>query len=187
MMALLLRLLADAWAMVCVARFLLQLAGLHYSHPLAQFCVHMTQWLVRPLRRAVPPLGRADTATLAAAMLGVYAAYTAIGLLAWADGASFGIRLWSLNALLTMLAVARALAYVLLMALLLQMLLSWFAATSPLLPVLQRLLTPLCRPFAYLRHGRYDFSGSLWMVLLWVWVAWLSPLAEQQLQTWFLR
>ena len=187
MMALLLRLLADAWAMVCVARFVLQLGGLHYSHPLAQFCVHMTQWLVRPLRRAVPPLGRADTATLAAAMLGVYVAYAAIGLLAWANGAHFGIRLWSLNALLTVLTVARAVAYILLIAFLLQMLLSWLAPTSPLLPVLHRLLVPLCRPFAYLRRGRYDFSGSPWVLGLWLWVTWLSPLAEQQLQTWFLR
>jgi len=34
---------------------------------------------------------------------------------------------------------------------------------------------PLCRPFAFLRIGRWDFSGSLLALLLWGWISWGLP------------
>ena len=56
MMIKIILLLADVLAIVCLARCLLQWAGLPFEHPLAQFCTQTTNWLVRPLRKATPPL-----------------------------------------------------------------------------------------------------------------------------------
>ena len=50
-------LLADALAMLLLARCLLQYGRLNYMHPLAQFCCRSSDWLVKPLRRLLPPLG----------------------------------------------------------------------------------------------------------------------------------
>jgi len=50
-------------------RLLLQLARANFRNPLAQAIVELTNWLVRPLRRVLPPLGRLDTASVAAILL----------------------------------------------------------------------------------------------------------------------
>ena len=60
----LLILFSDGLAIVCLARCLLQWAKLDYGYPLARFCAHTTDWLVKPLRKAAPPLGRWDTEIL---------------------------------------------------------------------------------------------------------------------------
>jgi YggT family protein len=47
-------------------RVLLQLARADFRNPLAQAVVALTNWLVLPLRRVLPPVGRFDTASLVA-------------------------------------------------------------------------------------------------------------------------
>jgi YggT family protein len=47
-------------------RFLLQLARADFRNPLAQAILALTNWLVLPLRRILPPLGRVDTASVVA-------------------------------------------------------------------------------------------------------------------------
>ncbi len=47
-------------------RVLLQLVRADYRNPLAQAVVSLTNWLVLPLRRVLPPAGRFDTASLVA-------------------------------------------------------------------------------------------------------------------------
>lgn len=47
-------------------RVLLQLARADFRNPLAQAVLALTNWLVMPLRRLLPPVGRFDTASFAA-------------------------------------------------------------------------------------------------------------------------
>jgi YggT family protein len=47
-------------------RVLLQLVRADFRNPLAQAVVALTNWLVLPLRRLLPPVGRFDTASLVA-------------------------------------------------------------------------------------------------------------------------
>lgn len=47
-------------------RVLLQLMRVDFRNPLAQAVLALTNWLVMPLRRLLPPVGRFDTASLAA-------------------------------------------------------------------------------------------------------------------------
>ncbi len=54
---------------VFLLRFLLQAVRADFRNPLAQAIVALSSWLVRPLRRVLPPLGSVDTASLVALAL----------------------------------------------------------------------------------------------------------------------
>lgn len=47
-------------------RLLFQLARADFRDPLADAIVRVTNWLIRPLRRVLPPAGKVDTATVVA-------------------------------------------------------------------------------------------------------------------------
>ena len=47
-------------------RFLLPLVRADFRNPLSQAVLSLTSWLVLPLRRILPPMGRVDTASLVA-------------------------------------------------------------------------------------------------------------------------
>lgn len=47
-------------------RFLLPLMRADFRNPLSQAVLSLTNWLVLPLRRILPPMGRTDTASLVA-------------------------------------------------------------------------------------------------------------------------
>jgi YggT family protein len=50
-------------------RVVLQVVRADFRNPLAQAVVTLTNWLVLPLRRALPPAGRFDTASLVALLI----------------------------------------------------------------------------------------------------------------------
>lgn len=167
---------AQAWAIVCALRLLTQWGGLPFSHPLAQFCVHITQWLVLPLRTILPPVKRWDVGTLAAGLV--------LPWLLWLIGLNLhgfiGHRSWSAEAAVWAIVLAgldglSGLAYALLGLLFVRMVLGLQRPFAPLVPVINRIVQPLCRPFAFLRIGRWDFSGSLLALVLWVWISVCAP------------
>ena len=59
-------------------RLLLQLSRADFRNPIAQAVLRLTSWLVLPLRRVLPPLGRIDTASLVAVLLAQVAATAVI-------------------------------------------------------------------------------------------------------------
>jgi YggT family protein len=54
---------------VMLLRVLLQLARADFRNPLAQAVVRLTNWLVLPLRRVLPPVRRIDTASIVAVVI----------------------------------------------------------------------------------------------------------------------
>ena len=139
---------------------------------------------MRPLRKATPPLGRWDLACVLACVLVYYLAFTLVLLLALPGG--FGMRLMAANLLFTVLNLFKAAAYVLLLGLLLRMVLSFSKPNSPLLPVLHRIFEPLSRPFVFLKIGRFDFSGSVLVLVLWFWLSAILPQMISRLNLWLL-
>lgn len=170
----------DAFAVLLAARCLLQYGRLHFLHPLAQFCSRSTNWLVRPLRRAVPPVGRWDTACAVGVLLVYFLVHTTVMLTGLPEVAA-SPRLVAANAVLSILGLTKAAAYALLGGLVWRMVLTLSNPYSPLMPVLQRIYLPLCRPLVFLRFGRWDFSGSLLALLLWWWIVWWLPQAKMKL------
>jgi YggT family protein len=60
------RTLFDLYILTFALRLLLQWAAVDKRNPLVQFILRVTNPLVIPLRRVLPPVGRVDTASLAA-------------------------------------------------------------------------------------------------------------------------
>ena len=60
--------------------------GAQSANPLAQFIFTLTDWLVLPLRRVVPSVGRVDTASLLAAFLVELAQFAVLWLVAGGQG-----------------------------------------------------------------------------------------------------
>ncbi len=68
-------------------RFLFQLVRADFRDPMADAIVRVTNWLIMPLRRVLPPIGKVDTATVLAVLLA--AAVRTAAMLGLA-GAGFG-------------------------------------------------------------------------------------------------
>lgn len=52
------------YIVIVLLRFLGQWAGADFHNPLFQFTIRLTHPLLRPMRRAIPPIGRLDTAAV---------------------------------------------------------------------------------------------------------------------------
>jgi YggT family protein len=68
---------------VVLMRLLLQWARADFRNPLAQAVVRLTNWLILPLRRVLPPIGRIDTASVVAV---IAIAYVEVGALYFLRG-----------------------------------------------------------------------------------------------------
>src|SRR5271170_2760891 len=51
-----------------VLRFLFQLVRADFRDPMADAIVRVTNWLILPLRKLLPPIGKLDTATVVAVL-----------------------------------------------------------------------------------------------------------------------
>src|SRR6202035_5595300 len=52
-----------------VLRLLFQLTRANFRDPMADAIVRVTNWLILPLRRLLPPIGKVDTATVVAVIV----------------------------------------------------------------------------------------------------------------------
>ena len=85
---------------VVLARLLLQLTRADFRNPIAQAIVQLTNPIIVPLRRVLPPIGKVDTASVVAVLLvagvevGALAALRGAGLpdwLSWLDAVALEI------------------------------------------------------------------------------------------------
>lgn len=142
-------------------RLLFQLVRADFRDPMADAIVRVTNWLILPLRRLLPPIGKVDTATIVA-VIAVASVRTAA--LFGFDGESFGGLLMFLR--VTVIGLVDLTLRIYLFALLLYWLTS-FVTPGGYAPGV-RLLGQLCEPILKrVRRiippiGRIDFS------ILWV-------------------
>jgi YggT family protein len=124
---------------VVLARLLLQWTRADFRNPLCQAVVKLTNPLILPLRRVLPPIGKVDTASVVAVLL---IATVEVGCIFALHGVGLPPpELWIRQVLLE---IARTLLRTYLVAIFLYALLSLIApgGYSPL----QSLLTTLCEP-----------------------------------------
>ena len=101
MVSLVLDVVAGLIAGTCLLRFLMQWQRISFHQPLGQFVFAVTDWLLLPLRRVVPPWSAWDLSSLVGAFLIKLVQYTLLWLVA-GEGA-----LWcGLGALLGLALVA---------------------------------------------------------------------------------
>jgi YggT family protein len=145
-------------------RLLFQFVRANFRDPMADAIVRTTNWLILPLRKLLPPIGKVDTATVVA-VVAVASARTAV-LLAL-DGAGVGVPLTFLR--ITLVGLVDLTLRIYLFALLLYWLTSFVSpgGYAPGVRLLAQLCEPILKPVRRIIPpiGQIDFS------VLWVSIA----------------
>ncbi|HVS77905.1 MAG TPA: YggT family protein [Steroidobacteraceae bacterium] len=129
---------------VVLARLLLQLTRADFRNPICQAVVRLTNPLILPLRRILPPIGKVDTASVVAVVL---IAVVEVAIVFAIRGITFvGPIYWLQSAALE---IAHTLLWTYFYAIVLYALLSMVApgGYSPLQSVLATICEPVLRPF----------------------------------------
>ena len=128
-------------------RFYMQWVRAPYRNPLSEFLHALTDFMVRPARRVVPGLWGLDLATFVLAWLVQLAEIVIVMQLRGFDfGPGAGMAVAWL-ALLALVVLAKIGLYVLLVIIVMQVVLSWLAPGSPVMPLLNSLTRPMLRAF----------------------------------------
>jgi YggT family protein len=147
-----------------VLRFMLQLVRADFKDPMADAIVRVTNWLILPLRRLLPPIGKVDSATLLAIVL-IACVRTAVLLLL--NG--IALSAWEVFLRVTVIGLISMVLKIYLFALLVYALTSFVTpgGYAPGLRLLSQLCEPILRPVRKLIPpiGQIDFS-FLWVSLL---------------------
>jgi YggT family protein len=151
---------------VFLLRVLLPMARAETRNQLSQAVIRMTNPLVLPLRKVLPPIGKVDTASIVALII-VQAAAVA---LMWLLGGYPGIFNPSQFVTLVLLTLIRTILNFYIFALILYVVLSWIApgANSPGAALIVSLCEPLLRPVRRLIPplGGFDLSSLFVIVIL---------------------
>ena len=168
-------------------RFYLQWARAPYRNPLSDFLNALTDFIVRPARRFLPGLWGLDLATLALAWL---AQFVELLIVLQLKGYQFGPQAGTVFAALVLLAavmIVRLSLYIIMVAVIVQAVLTWINPYSPVMPLLNSLARPFLRPFQRLVPpvGNVDLSPLfvvvLCQLLLMLPVAWLESAVGRML------
>ena len=159
-------------------RLLLQLARADFYNPLSQFVVRLTNPLLIPLRRLVPPVGRIDSGSIVLAL--VVQTVAALAVLALHNALSVNpllVIVWSAVAILALV------VKIYFFAILALIIFSWVApqAHHPALALLYQLTEPVMAPFRRVLPpaGGLDLSPILVFVTINVLEILLRGLAAQ--------
>jgi YggT family protein len=144
-----------------VLRLLFQWARADFRDPMADAIVHITNWLIMPLRKVLPPIGKIDTATVVA-VLAIASVRTLTNFLL------MGVGVGDLESflLVTVLELARMVLRIYLFAMLLFWLTSFVSpgGYAPGVRLLAQLCEPILKPVRRIIPpiGQIDFS-FLWV------------------------
>lgn len=146
----------------CLLRLYMQLHRIPFANPVGQMVFALSDWLVMPLRRAVPAVGRWDMSCVVAAVLLQLAQYTLLWML-FGSAAQWMSLLW-----LALFGLMRTALSGLIGVLLVSAVLSWVQTRSPIADVVQRLSEPLLRPLRRVvpQVSGLDLSPLVALVLL---------------------
>ncbi len=144
----------------CLLRLYMQWQRVPFGNPLGRFVFAVSNWLVLPLRRVLPALGRLDTASLVAAwaveLAQLAVLWSISGALAGAMGMPMGSGMggglplgpaWALLPVLALFSLARLVLSSMTALVLLGAILSWVRADSDMADLIERLCAPLLAPF----------------------------------------
>lgn len=164
--SLILQVVVGVVASTCLLRMYMHLQRVPLSarsgNPLAPFIFAVTNWIVLPVRRHVPALGRLDTASLVAAYAVLLAKYTLLGLLSGVMGhwlnlitqAGFELLSTCLSSLMWLVIIYAVL--------------SWLKSGTDVSYFLAQLVEPLLRPLRRVmpQMGGVDLSPLALLLLL---------------------
>lgn len=137
----------DLLVLALLLRFILQWARAPARNQLSLFLAALTDFIVRPARRVIPGLWGLDIATLVLAWLVAVAELLIIVMIKGADLSSVtGLAVAALLGLAA-LNLVRLAVYVVMIAVIVQAVLSWVQPYNALTPLLVTVTRPFLRPF----------------------------------------
>jgi YggT family protein len=144
----------------CLLRMYMQYQRVPFGNPVGRFIFALTDWIVLPLRKVLRGTKKWDLSSLLAAYLIELAQF---GLLALMLGRGYAfVPVLALFGLVR-LAISGAIGLVIVFAIL-----SWVQADSPIVDVIDRVTSPMLRPFRKIIPlvGGFDLSPLALLVLL---------------------
>jgi YggT family protein len=161
---LLIETLGSLLAVACVLRAYAHRIHLNPNNPISQFVSALTDWLVGPLRRLIPPSRTMDWASVLAAFL--VAAFTALLFYVVVGGVTVpnpGHVLF-----LAVVWLVRWTVWLVIGLVIVQAILSWVNPYAPLAPAIQQLTQPFLAPIRKFLPlvGGVDLSPLVLIVLL---------------------
>jgi YggT family protein len=165
----------------CLLRLYMQWQRVPFGNPLGRFVFAVSNWLVLPLRRLLPAMGRLDTASLLAAWAVELVQLAALWSLSGALGGALGMHMgggsagglvsgpaWALLPVLAIFGLARLVLSSMTAMVLLGAILSWVRADSDMADLVDRLCVPLLAPLRRVIPlvGGLDLTPLAMLVLL---------------------
>jgi YggT family protein len=150
------------FVVLLLARFHFQWLRVPFHNPAGQFILACTSWMVMPVRRVIPGLVGYDIPTLLLAWL-----LQALGILAQVAIVGGEPRIVAIAAV-ALVDLVRYSIYILIFAVIVQVILSWLGTYSPLSPVFNALTRPFLRPFRRFVPpiGGIDLSPLVLLIVL---------------------
>ena len=146
----------------CLLRLYMQLQRVPFGNPVGRLVFALSDWMVLPLRKLLPAMGRVDTACLVAALLVQVVQYLVLLLLL---GGAMGLAWlpW-----LALFGLVRTAVMGLMGLLIVYAVLSWVQTRSPISDVIARLCESLLAPVRRVLPalGGVDLSPLVLLVLL---------------------
>jgi YggT family protein len=154
--------LVTFFVFLLLLRFHFQWLRVPFRNPVGEFVLATTSWMVMPVRRFIPGLAGLDLATLLLAW-----ALQALGL--WIQAEIRGGE-WGPVGLVLVAAVdlVRYSLYILVAAVIIQVVFSWLNPYTPVAPVLDALTRPFLRPLRRFVPpiGQFDLTPLVLVVLV---------------------
>ena len=159
---------AGFFVYLLLARFHFQWLRVPFRNPIGTFIVALTDWIVRPARRMIPGLAGLDLATLVCAWLVQTLALWALFSLKSSDAAAAASGALPLLAMLAAFDLVRYSLYILIFALLVQVVLSWLNPHSPVAPIFSAMTRPFLAPIRRFVPpiANFDLSPLVLLVVL---------------------
>lgn len=158
--------LFELYIIVVLLRLLLGLVQADFYNPVSQFIVALTNPVLRPLRRVLPPLGPVDTAAVILLLLLKFAQM-------WLLAALAGVQINPAALVPVVVVELLVLAiYIFIFSIIIQAVLSWFGqgaySRNPAVEILHDLNEPLLRPIRSVVPlvGAVDLSPLVAIILL---------------------
>lgn len=141
-LAFLVNTLFGLYILTLMLRFLLQWVRADHRNPVSQFLIRVTQPPLQPLKRFLPPVGRADTAIL---VLMVLLQFCTLALVYWINGTHVGVGFLAVR---TVAELLNLLLNVFLVVIIIRVILSWVSPDqyNPAIGLIDSLAEPVLAP-----------------------------------------
>ena len=161
------------FVLLLLARFHFQWLRVPFRNPVGEFVLATTSWMVMPTRRLIPSLAGLDLATLLLAWLLEIAALWIKVAIAGAEPAPLVL------AAFAALALVRYSLYILMFAVIVQVVFSWINPYAPMAPVFDAMTRPFLRPLRRIVPpiGNVDLTPLVLVVLIQVALIALAAIA----------